>query len=301
MDILGYNKALYVLAFDHRASFVEKMFGWTGQITEEQAQKVSNFKWIIYQGLLQAIEKGAGKDAAAVLADEQFGSRVHEAAREAGIKRMLTVEKSGQEEFDFEYGQDFGQHLLKFQPDFAKALIRYNPEGDSELNHRQAQKLKLLGDFCHQNGIKFLIEPLVPATKDELDSVGGDQKLYDQQIRPHLVVEMIKQLQDAGVEVDVWKIEGLEQSEDYQHVVAQARVGGRDQVGVVVLGRGADEQTVEQWLKAAKGIDGVTGFAIGRTIFWQPLSDLRDGKITAEEAVSRIAESYLKFCRVFEG
>ncbi len=296
---LGYNKALYVMAFDHRASFVKKLFGWEGELTSEQTQKVSEFKHVIYEGLLKAIEQGASKEASAILADEQFGTKVHQDAKIKGITTILTIEKSGQDEFDFEYGEQFGEHILKFQPTFTKALIRYNPEGDKELNVRQGERLKKAWEFCHTNSIKFLIEPLVPATKEQLESVGGDQKRYDDEVRPGLVVRMIKELQDFGVEVDVWKIEGLNKSEDYEAVVKQARANGRDNVGVVVLGRGEGKEGVERWLKAGKSVPGVTGFAIGRTIFWEPLTALKDEKISREDAVMAICENYMYFYNIF--
>lgn len=296
---IGYSKQLYIMPFDHRASFVKKLFGWEGAITPEQEEKVRDVKHAIYEGLLLAIEQGASKEYAAILADEQFGVKVHEDAQIAGITRMLTVEKSGQDEFDFEYGDKFGEHLLRFKPEFAKALVRYNPEGDADVNGRQQLRLKILGEFCHANGIKFLMEPLLPATTEQLAKVGGDQKRYDDELRPGLVVKMIQELQDAGVEVDVWKIEGMNKPEDYKAVVAQAQSGGREDVGVVILGRGETAEGVERWLRAGKGIAGVTGFAIGRTIFWDPLAALRDGKITRDEAVKQIAENYMRFYKVF--
>src|SRR4051812_39485730 len=124
---IGYTKPLYVMAFDHRASFVKKLFGWEGELTSEQTVQVQDYKHAILECLFKAIdEKGATAEYTAILADEQFGSVVHEDAKARGITRMLTVEKSGQDEFDFEYGEQFGEHLLKLQPDFAKALIRYN-------------------------------------------------------------------------------------------------------------------------------------------------------------------------------
>ena len=299
MDSLGYTKPLYVMAFDHRASFVKKLFGWEGDLTEEQISKVSDYKFAIFEALLKAIEQGVTKEYAAVLSDEQFGSRVHTEAKAAGITTMLTLEKSGQDEFDFEYGEDFGEHVLKFNPTFTKALIRYNPDSDHEMNSRQRVRLKQAADFCHENGIKFLIEPLIPGTKEQMGSVGGDQKRYDDEIRPGLVVRMIKELQDEGVEVDIWKIEGLNATQDYEKVVAQAKTDRRNGVSIVILGRGEGREGVEKWLRVGKEVPGVTGFAIGRTIFWEPLVSLKDGAITRSEAVDQMCQNYMNFYKVF--
>lgn len=50
----------------------------------------------------------------------------------------------------------------------------------------------------------------------------------------------IEAIQNAGIEVDIWKIEGVEEREDAARLAEQARVGeGRQGVKCVVLGRGA--------------------------------------------------------------
>jgi 5-dehydro-2-deoxygluconokinase len=107
-------------------------------------------------------------------------------------------------------------------------------------------------------------------------------------------------LQDAQVQPDVWKIEGLERREDCAKIVAAARRGGRKKVGCIVLGRGEDESRVCRWLETAAAVPGFIGFAVGRTIFWKPLIDWRKREITRQEAVSRIARSYRQFADVFE-
>lgn len=299
MNELGYSKPLYFLAFDHRASFAKNMLGISGDITSEQTQKVIDFKNTIFEGFEKAVTMGIPKEAAAVLCDEQFGDTVLTNAKAGSYVFAVCTEKSGQKEFDFEFGADFGQHLQKYSPTFAKALVRYNPADETEMNKRQCEKLKALADWCHANNFKFLIEPLVVATEAQLAEVGGDQKRYDLELRPQLMVEMVKQMQDLGVEPDIWKIEGLEKTEEYVAFVNQAKAGGRENVGTVILGRGADDEQVGKWLQAAAKAEGVVGFAIGRSIFHQPLMDYKDAKISKEQAVQRIAENYLKFFKVF--
>src|SRR5205807_1712762 len=134
---LGYDGRLYVLAFDHRGSFQKKMFGIEGDPTPEQAETISSAKRLIFEGMLKAVEHGLDPATAGVLVDEQFGSDIPQRARERGLKLALPVEKSGQDEFDFEYGDDFGAHIERFDPDFSKVLVRYNPDADPALNERQ--------------------------------------------------------------------------------------------------------------------------------------------------------------------
>lgn len=296
---LGYNKQIFILAFDHRSSFIKKMFGWEGALLPDQQRTVADYKMLIYEGFKKGVELGVPKDNAALLVEEEFGDAVLRDAKEQGFSVILTTEKSGQDEFDFQYGGDFQDHIEKYHPTFTKALVRYNPEGDPALNARQRDRLKSLSDYSHSGGYKFLIEPLIPATPEQLLAVGGDKKRYDEQFRPALAVRMIKELQDAGVEPDIWKIEGMADPKHYQDVVTQAKSGGRDQVGIVVLGRGESVQNVEIWLKAGAKTDGVLGFAIGRTIFWQALEDYRGGKIGRQQALEAIGGNYFHFYQVF--
>ena len=110
----------------------------------------------------------------------------------------------------------------------------------------------------------------------------------------------IEQLQDAGIEPDVWKIEGLDRPEDCERIVAVARRDGREKVGCIILGRGEDEQQVRKWLTVAAGVEGFIGFAVGRTDFWDPLVAWRGGKITRDGAVAEMARHYREFVDIFQ-
>jgi myo-inositol catabolism protein IolC len=298
---LGYDGKLYILAFDHRGSFQKKMFGIEGDPTPEQTETIADAKHLIFEGLLKATEEGVDPHATGCLVDEQFGApkRTPEEAKERGLLLAMPVEKSGQNEFDFEYGEEFGEHIEKCDPDFSKVLVRYNPEGDAEMNRAQAEKLKRLADWLHEHDRKFLFELLVPAEPDQLESVGGDEERYDRELRPELMRHAILDLQDAGVEPDIWKIEGIDSQEDCEQISKTARRDGRDGVICVVLGRGADDAKVEHWLRTGAPVEGYAGFAIGRTIWWDALKGFLDGDIEREEAAGRIAEKYLRFVQVY--
>lgn len=297
----GYKQSLYVLPFDHRGSFESGMFHWHGALNDEQTAQIAAAKQVIYDGFKAALAAGVPQQNAGILVDEQFGAAILRDARASGYHLACPVEKSGQEEFDFEYGDDFAAHIEAFQPTFAKVLVRYNAEGDAAMNQQQAARLKKLSDYLQKtNRSLFMFELLVPAEKAQLEKVNGDKKAYDRELRPELMVRAIQELQDAGVEPDVWKIEGLDSGEDCKRIVATARRGGRDGVGCIVLGRGEDEQKVQEWLTTAAAVPGFIGFAVGRTDFWDPLVAWREGRETREEAVLAIASRYREFVRVFE-
>ena len=298
---LGYDGKLYILAFDHRGSFQKKMFGIEGDPTPEQTDTISDAKHLIFEGMLKAVEAGVDPGVTGVLVDEQFGGPkdIPGQARERGLLLAMPVEKSGQNEFDFQYGEDFGAHIEQFDPNFSKVLVRYNPDDERELNERQLERLKRLADWLHEHDRKFLFELLVPAEDAQLEQVGGDSDRYDAELRPELMRRSIVELQDAGVEADIWKIEGIDTQEDCEAIAQVCRRDGRDGVICVVLGRGANDEKVEHWLRQGAPVDGYAGFAIGRTIWWDALKGFLDGDLERDEAAGRIAEKYLRFVQVY--
>lgn len=298
---LGYDGKLYILAFDHRGSFQKKMFGIAGDPSPEETATIADAKQLIYEGMALAADRGVENEAVGVLVDEQFGGDIPRAAKAKGLKLAMPVEKSGQDEFDFQYGDDFGAHIERFDPDFSKVLVRYNPDGDAVMNERQLGRLKRLADWLHDNGRLFLFELLVPAEPAQLESVGGDVDRYDSELRPDLMRRAIEAIQDFGIEVDIWKIEGVDTQADARMLAEQTRSGeGRENVVCVLLGRGASDAKVDHWLREAAPVDGFVGFAIGRSIWWDSLRGFLDGSVSREDAASRIADNYLRFIKVYE-
>jgi myo-inositol catabolism protein IolC len=297
---VGHDQQLYILAFDHRGSFQKKFFGIEGEPDPEQTAIIADAKHLIFEGMLQAVGAGADPSVTGVLVDEQFGSTVPFEARERGLKLAMPVERSGQNMFDFQYGEDFAEHIESFDPDFSKVLVRYNPDGNRAENEVQLGKLKQLSDWLQSHEPKFLFELLVPAEDSQLESVDGDVERYDSELRPELMRRAMAEIQDSGIEVDVWKIEGVDRRSDCEMLVSQARSGGRENVVCVVLGRGADDAKVDHWLTQAAPVDGFVGFAIGRSIWWDPLKAYVDGKIERAAGARKIAEKFLHFVSVYE-
>ncbi len=269
---LGYNKNLFIFPFDHRASFA-KMFGFTN-LTVEEKKYITSAKKLIYEAFKKSVPTRIPKEEAAILVDEEYGDEILKDAIAQGFTTILTTEKSGHETFDFEY-KEFDKHIEKYKPTFAKALIRYKTNVDWA-------KLKTLSDYCHNNNYKFLLEVL-----SELSIVDGES-----------LVNIINDLRVKGIEPDVWKLEGMENKNDYESVVAKIKEGQRQNVGLVILGRGESKEKVEQWIRAGRDVKGVIGFAVGRTIFSEPLVNLLNGRSTREETIDAIANNFYHFYTV---
>lgn len=280
---------LYILPFDHRSNF-KKLFG-------EDEIKIRDYKHLIYEGLLWAINHGAPNTAAAVLVDEEYGAEILEEARTAGLRRILTLEKSGGSELELEGGGKFAARLDKWRPEYAKALIRYNPHDDASKNSRVKEKLKKISEACAIRNIKFLLEVLIVKTDADTDI---SAEAFESNLRPDLIKQTILEFYIAGIEPSVWKIEGMDNPLELAEVAAAAQSGGRDDRGIVILGRDENEAKVEKWLKVGAVGRGVVGFAVGRTIFKEPLLQYDNQEITRPAAVAEIGRRYLEYIKIFE-
>lgn len=242
---LGYKEPLYILPFDHRASFEKGMFDTESNLSDLQRKEIVEEKKMIYEAFKKAVLEKVPKEYAAILVDEQYGDEILQDAIKNGFNVCLTTEKSGQEEFDFEYNEGFKEHIEKYNPKFVKALVRYNPEGKREVNAIQEKKLKTLNDYCRDRGFRFLLEILIPPTKEQLEKVSGNLLVYEETIKPDLTIVAIAMLRNAGIKPDVFKLEGMNTRKDYEKVVLEIKKDGGENVGMVVL----EEEKDRRWLK----------------------------------------------------
>jgi hypothetical protein len=159
MKLRGFDQPLYILPFDQRGSFQTGMFGWaTGELNAAQTAEIIAAKQLIYEAFQATTAAGIGSGKVGILVDEQFGAAILHDALLHGYMTACPVEKSGQQEFEFEYGEDFEHHIEDINPTFCKVLVRYNPEGDPWLNERQGAKLRTLIDYLTESNRKFMFE-----------------------------------------------------------------------------------------------------------------------------------------------
>ena len=295
------DQNLFMLAFDQRGSFTSDLFNIKGTPTPKETALIADAKRVIFEGLNLAVIDGVPIASVGLLVDEQFGAGVARMASATGYTLAMPVEKSGQNEFDFEYGMDFGQHIESFDPAYAKVLVRYNPDGDRAMNRRQLERLATLSSWLREHDRRLLFELLVPPEPAQLEKVGGDRDLYDLEMRPELTIRAIAEAQSAGVEPQIWKVEGLERREDYGRVAEKARSGGRENVVCIILGRGASEAKLEDWLRQEAGVPGFVGFAIGRTIWQRPLGEWLADRLDRAGASRMIANNYLRMIDIYLG
>ena len=270
-------KPLFVLPFDHRSSFAKTLLGFTYPTTVFQARSVKHMKQVVFDAFLLARRQLNNPENLAILVDEEFGSSILKQARRRHIPFALTTEKSGEEHYQFEYGNDFGKHLKHFQPTFAKALVRYNPAHHKK-NKDQLERLKKLSAFCKKEQMGFMFELLVHGKGSQVD----------------LMARSLKQIIKASIEPTLWKLEGLNTQADWK------KLDGITKTDIIVLGRGESKNAVDHWITTAAKSGIPDGFAIGRTIFFKPLEQYRDKKITRTQAVEKIAKNYSHYIKLWQ-
>jgi myo-inositol catabolism protein IolC len=286
---------LFLLAVDHRRSF-EQLFDIDGPVSRPDFERLCAAKELVADALgdvaaaRRDVSGGLG-----ILIDDLYGGAAIATARRAGVAVALAFERSGQAVLDFEHG-DWRDRLAADPPDFVKVLIRHRADGDPGDVAVQLERLGEVSDACAASPAGFLLELLTPYTDAERSESTAER--LEASVRPRLIVDAITQIQDAGVNPDVWKVEGVADPDGCAAIAAAARRKGRDRTGVVVLGAGAGTDTVNRWLAAAAA-GGYSGFAVGRSIWAGAVLAHHRGELDGATARADIAARYSTFIDTF--
>jgi myo-inositol catabolism protein IolC len=286
-------RPLFILAMDQRDSFQRTLFDVTGTPSAEQLTRMRDAKSLIFAAVRRLAGTQPAGSSLGVLVDEELGADVAREARPAGFELAMPVEVSGSNRLAFEYGDQFGEHIEAFDPDWVKVLVRFNPADPGELQHAQTVTLRQLHDWVTAHQRRWLLELLVPPTREQL-AAHEDQALYDEEARPGLTAQVIAGLTAAGVRPDIWKLEGYETTAGAELVLDTVRSASPGSV-CVVLGRNAPQRHLDHWLDVAAPLPGFAGFAIGRSNWNQPLADFLAGRQDRATTEAQIAEHYGHF------
>jgi myo-inositol catabolism protein IolC len=286
----------FALAFDHRNSLRRDFMHLTGQPAPEQHAIMVAAKGVVTDALIEAAPQ-VSPDSPVLLIDHEYGGQFVPRAQAAGIGVAMPVEESGQAELRYLCGGHPERLIAAHHPDYVKVLIRYNPGGDTAMNARQRDRLRELSNWLEGRPERLMLELLVPPEPAQLAAMGHDQSRFDREIRAGLTVTAIDQIASDGLRPALWKIEGPESPEDAARIAGAVRSVHPD-AGCLVLGRGADDAAVRRWLAIAAAADGFTGFAVGRTIWWDALKGFASGG-DRDAAVRAVAARYLDLVRYY--
>jgi myo-inositol catabolism protein IolC len=288
------SDGLFILPCDH-TDILSAMWEASVQADSDRAAWITRVKGIVLDGLVEAVAAGASRDCVALLMDDEFGAPVLERAKAAGIARIVPMDSGEVGPFRLRYGDDFERHIYDTDPDVVSALISYNPES----SEASAQLRRFAPVAKWQSGSKrqFLLELQVLPADDIRSPDETDRWVAGQ--RPALIAQAMTDLTGLGVVPDIWKLQDCAREKDYDAIVAAARATGRSDVRLVVLGGGATSEHVDLMLSKVALVEGFEGFAVGRSVWAEPIRAFASGLIGAEEAARQIAESFLHFLRTF--
>lgn len=288
---------LFILAVDQRPWLLNALFGHDGEASARERGLTTEAKHMVFEGLLEAVS-GPVPRGGAILVDPELGPGVPERASAHGVKLALPIERAGLRVYETE-PEHLAGYLERYAPEYAKVLVRYNPADDADERALQRRRLAEASEVSRATGAKFLFELLVPATEEQLARVDGDEERFAFELRPELTRTAMRELlEDVGV--DLWKLEHQADAASSRETVGLARDHGGE---CILLGAGADEETVCAWLATAAE-SGYIGFAIGRSIWWKSVQQLVAAPADDEVRIAgraRIAETYAKFVEAFTG
>jgi myo-inositol catabolism protein IolC len=282
---------LFLLAMDHRNSFAETILGVPKERDSSELKKLRDSKLVIYDGARRALAEGVSQGRAGVLVDEHLGSAIARRAKQDGFVLVMPIERSGTQLLELEYGEKFAAHVEKFDPDFVKVLVRYNPADDESTRVTQIERLDRISRWAQEVDRQWLVELLIPPTGQQLAQY-EDQSHFDEQARPTLTAETLTAMREGGVHPTVWKLEGYETTGGAEEVLRTVAADREHPAECIVLGRNAPMARVEHWIETAAPLSGFAGFAVGRSIWQEPLLGFLGGQIKRSEAVESIAARY---------
>lgn len=270
-------KPLFILPFDHRSGITHELFQVAYPPNAAITKKIITLKGIIFDGFLQAYTTVKDEGECGILVDEEFGNAILVQAKKLGITHIVSTETSGGSTFSFIHGKGFGRALIKRDASFAKALVNYTIN-DTELNEEKMKKIAELSNFCINEGIPLMLEPLIHGKSSPVSRA----------------ITAIQDMHNHGISPAVWKLEMLPTIQDWKKLAPIAKAP------MILLGRGAGIPEVDEWVITAAKSGVVDGFAIGRTIFFEPIKKFTEKKFTKKQTVDAIAKNYIHFVKLWK-
>ena len=267
---------VYMLAADHRWQWEE----WCDARSMPRT-RIAEVKRLAYDGFLLARDRSAAvRECGALLIDEQYASPVITEALKAGVNVGTPAEKAGS--FPLAWCEPFSRALTGA---FVKVLVRHRPDDDREIRDRQWAKLKALQTWCHGAGKPLVIEVLVARRQEP-------EEEFEASGRPAMLAGFIGEAYRRALAPDFWKIEGTPSKEGAR--IIDAAIAADSWCRQIILGKAADLDTIHRWFAAAAGSPTAVGFAIGRSVFWEPSEAFLSGTRTAGQAAADICANYLR-------
>ncbi len=301
-DITG-SPLTFMAGIDHRINFCRELVGANGEPTAAERSEAAKLKSVVFSGLKRAIETGLAKSQAAVWSDSDLGEAVLLRARAMSLLAAVSADQrteGGSSELSPTRGWDVATRL---DSDFACLRVNYNPDSPRHIREQSQDNLFRLSRKCRGGNRGLLIELLASPTRRQIERTGGYEEA-----RTMVLLESMRQLQDAGIEPSAWVFEPPADRRAASALAAQAHLDERYGIQVLfVVGSEPDPsdegdyptRAEEDMTVLAARTLGATGILIGPAAYFAQLARLRQGLLTEEEATERIARRIHSLQRIF--
>ena len=267
---------VYMLAADHRWQWEE--FCDTRSLSR---QRIPDVKRLAYDGFLLARQRSSAvRDCGALLVDAQYSAGVIAEALRDGIAVGTPAERAGA--IPLAWATDPFPAALTGA--FVKVLARYRTDDDPGVLAEQWLKLEALQTWCRVAKKPLVLEVLV-ARKQEAEDA------FESSGRPAMLEAFIADAYRRGLTPAFWKIEGTLAPEGARTI--DAAIAAHPACRQIILGKAAELSTIDRWFAACAASATASGFAIGRSVFWEPSAAYLTGAKTADQAATMICDNYL--------
>ena len=144
-----------MLAFDHRSSTAEGLFGDSIPLAEQHCA-LSDAKTLIAAGAARVRDRLGPHAGVSILTDPESGLAAARIAMDSGVPLALALEKSGYRDLRLLGRPILDGAIDELRPQWGKVLVRWNPRDSEE---RKAANLVALAEaqrICEGCGMKFL-------------------------------------------------------------------------------------------------------------------------------------------------
>lgn len=268
---------LHIFAFDHRSQF----YDLACECGAEES-RLPRLKLLLVEAVAKAEQELGLQHRVGVLIDQRYGEDALHAATGRGWWVGRPIELPGSNPLEFEYGRSIGSQLLQWPREHVvKCLVQFDPDGEPESRLEQETQLHTLYDAVKQSGHELLLE-VIPPTNSAATGTPGER-----------VLRAMTRFYNLGIRPEWWKLKPLPAAD---WTAIDALIAERDPYcrGVVLLGLNAPFAELAEGFAAAAHSTSCRGFAVGRSLFYEPARAWLRNEIDDATLVERAAQQFAK-------
>ena len=294
---------MFGVAVDDRIDFCRDLIGSAKNPTAAQREEAASLKGVVFDGLLKGIESGIPKSRSWLWTDVDLGEGAHLRARAMALPSGAVVRPPITSPSMLAYVDGNIASASRLGASAVLLSTTYNPEANPKFRKARQKMLRRIAAQCANSGLGLFLE-LMPGlalsrrANTRTGATGEQTTMY--------LVEGMRQLQDASVDVSGWVVEAPADLKATAVIAGQAGVDDRKDVSVMfrvsnsgrsTSNRASSNLTDLQVARLAARSPGIDGVMVGPGAFVSQLRQLRNSSLDRGTAVNLIAAS---LCRIWD-